>query len=404
MIRKLVFVSSLRNRLNINRNRAVEWALAVLILLSIQPWFVWGFTEWNVRIISILTILLSLTLIKYSSIRQNYFIALFYFLSVMILSFGGMSGYKLPTHVELAMFIFILSFSKHLLTRVLSKFETLLSYLFLGGIFLYIILLFADLPYFYLQPLNHSKLGVYRGYLFLLKNQDNYTYSAFRFMSVFDEPGVIGSLLALLISYKDFKFDNFRDNVFIIAGLLSFSLVFYIVLIINVFYSKYIKWRTILLLSLFFLSLYNFVPGFMKNVLLDRVYSDGGMSIQDNRSTSSFLYKYDQFKSEGEKTVIFGMGPNSIQELSQVIELNVSSYKTIVYQYGYFGLCFFMLFFLISTWKLAPTRRGIYFYLIFLLVGWQRPGVYSYFNILIFFGGLSYISQEYSRKKIIYFR
>lgn len=382
--------------------RATEWAFALMILFSIPPWFVWGFSIWNVRIISILTILLSFKIITNSSIRQNYVIALFYFFAIIIMSFGGLLGYKLPTHVELAMFIFILSFSKPMLIRILDKFETVISYLFLVGIFLYIILIFVDLPSFYLEPLNPTKLGRYEVYLFLLKIQDGYFYSSFRFMSVFDEPGIVGSLLALLISYRDIKYDNFRDFVFLIAGLISFSLVFYIVLIINIFYSKYFKWRTILFLSLFLLGAYNFVPAFMKNVLLDRVYSDGKMTIQDNRSTSAFLFKYEQFKSGDNTAVLFGMGPGSIQELSQQIDLNVSSYKTIVYQYGYFGLCFFMLFFLVSTWKLAPTQRGFYFYMIFLLVLWQRPGAFSYFNILIFFGGLSYISQESTRRGRIF--
>jgi hypothetical protein len=373
--------------------------ISILIFFSFPPWPLWGVKEFNTRIISLFTLFVAFNIITTKSIRTNLPIAIMYLFSMLIISFGGLKGYTLPSHVELAMFVFLLSFSRKFLISALIKFEKLIAIVFILGIATYIASFIIDLPHFSIKPLNKLKDDIYQVYIFELR-LDAYTLlGGRRFMSVFDEPGVVGSMLALLISYKKLKFDNYRDYVLIITGLISFSLAFYVVLIINIFYYKYLNWKFLIIFIGIVLSFYYIQPQFIQETLLDRFVSDGEIGVVDNRSSQLFSLAYDEFIRKGGDQVIFGLGPNSLERLSKTVDLNVSSYKTIVYQWGYLGLAFFVFFFFVCTLQIARTQRGFFYLFIFLLIGWQRPAVFRYFNMLIFLGGLSYISVSEIVKK-----
>lgn len=373
-------------------NNQFAFIISFMIFLSFPPWPVWGLGEWNIRIISLITLVVALNLLTLKKIKQNFLLAVLYLISIFYIRFGGVKGYILPTHLEFTMFILLLALSKGFLIMVLDKFEKLITILFILGIGTYLIGMVINLPSFSISALNASKTGNYEVHIFELQLIDYTIGNSRKFMSVFDEPGVVGTLVALLISYRKLEFNKIKDIVLIVAGLLSFSLSFYIVLLINLLYNRTLNLKFYLIFVIILFSFYYVKPEFVKVALLDRFIVGNNIGIVDNRSTETFNDEYDSFVKKGGAGLFFGLGPNALAKLSKDIELNVSSYKTLIYQFGILGAVLFISFFFYATYKFAPVKRGWFFFIIFLALAWQRPGVFNYFNLLIFLSGLSYIS------------
>jgi hypothetical protein len=374
------------------KNNQLALIISFMIFLSFPPWPVWGLGEWNMRIISLITLIIALNILTIRNIKQNFLLAILYLISILYIRFGGLKGYILPTHVEFTMFILLLALSKGFLIMVLDKFEKLITILFILGIGTYLIGMVINLPSFSIPPLNASKIGNYKVHIFDLELLDYTVGNSRKFMSVFDEPGVVGTLVALIISYRKLEFNKIKDIILIVAGLISFSLAFYIVLLINLLYNRTLNLKFYLIFVIILFSFYYVNPEFVKVALFDRFIVGDNIGIVDNRATETFNDEYDSFVKKGGAGLFFGLGPNALAKLSKDIEINVSSYKTLIYQFGILGAVLFISFFFYATYKFAPVKRGWFFFIIFLALAWQRPGVFTYFNLLIYLSGLSYIS------------
>lgn len=381
----------IKNSMKIRHNHFV-FIVACLVFLSFPPWFVWSLGEWNMRIISLITLIIALKLLSYSKIKQNFLLASLYLISALYMNFGGLNGYTLPNHLEFTVFILLLSLSKNFLLNVLDKFEKIVTVVFILGIITYLVSLITNFPSFSIPPLNPLKNGIYKVHIFDLQLIDYNFGDSKRFMSVFDEPGVVGTLVALLLSYRKIQFNKIKDVVFIAAGLLSFSLAFYVIFLFNLLYNKVLNIKYYFALVVFLFGLYLLNPDFVKITVFDRFIVGNDIGIVDNRVTESFQSEYDHFVKKGGEALLFGLGPSALVNFSNKSVLNASSYETVVYSFGIVGCLIFLSFFFYATYKFAPTRRGWFFFIVFLALAWQRPGIFNYFNILIFLGGLSYIS------------
>lgn len=389
---------------NISENKKkYSLIIAFFIFCSIPPWFVWGLDVWNMRVISLITIYISIKILNKSNLRNNLIIANLFLITVLYTYFGGVKGYMLPTHVQMSIYIFLLSMSKDFLNLILYKFEKILIYVFFLGVIIYLISVIVKLPSFTIPPLNKGKMGNYDVRLFDLEFIDYTIRNSRQFMSVFDEPGVVGTLVAMLISYREIKFNTLKDILLIVSGLITFSLAFYIVLFINLIYNRSLNIKFYLMFLILIGGFYFMKPLYVKEVLFDRFILGNDFGIVDNRTSEEFDIKYNSFVKKGGFPLIFGNGPNAMTDLSKEIELNLSSYKSTVYKHGVFGTILFVFFFFYCTLTIAPIKRGWFFLLIYIMLAWQRPGVFQYFNIMIFLSGLAYISlneKQHRMKKL----
>jgi membrane-associated HD superfamily phosphohydrolase len=130
------------------KNSQFVLIISCLVFLSFPPWFVWSLGEWNMRIISLITLIIALKLLSYSKIKQNILLASLYLISALYMNFGGLNGYTLPNHLEFTVFILLLSLSKNFLLNVLEKFEKIVTVVFILGIITYLIGLIIELPSF----------------------------------------------------------------------------------------------------------------------------------------------------------------------------------------------------------------------------------------------------------------
>lgn len=226
----------------------------------------------------------------------------------------------------------------------------------------------------------------------------------FRFQSIAEEPGGLGTLCSFLLfaTYGSKKY-HFHYIVFWIAGLLSFSLAFYIMAFIHICCISIVNrnYLILLILAIILGCLYYFFKDVFDLLILDRI---GGQSFADidNRTAENFQRAYERAWQDG--TIWFGYGTDT-----SAIETDggTAGAKKMIFQYGVFRTIAIVVAYIYCYLKSMPkmTRKSKLMALSFLLVFWvnfyQRHYILSFAYVLPYFVMpffISYIEKISSHK------
>lgn len=260
---------------------------------------------------------------------------------------------------------------------VLSIIEYLIFFLTGQKYVLFSSLYYFDRPYeqtlFNLMP----SVGVQ-----LLEN------NMYRFQSIAEEPGAVGTLCSFLL-FATYGSERYRFHyiVFWIAGILSFSLAFYILSVFHlisviVFYRKY---SIIVILAIVLTVLLYYFRDAFDLLILDRVF---GKSVEeiDNRTAEYFQRAYDRAWKDG--TIWFGYG---IDTSAIDIDGGSAGLKKMIFQYGVFRTIAIVFAFVYCYFKSMPqmSQRSklmtVSFCICFLINIYQRHYILLFTYVLPFF-------------------
>jgi hypothetical protein len=276
-------------------------------------------------------------------------------------------------------FIVIIGIENEILIKSATIFENFLAVILLSGLTIhFLIILGLDLPYYFFELEHKISVGhFYRGYLLNVELL-NYSYEKnyFRFCGIFDEPGVIGSLVGLILIVRKMTLMNFKNIIFYTAGFASESKIFYILIAYGIIINLNKKLLLLLSFSLvLFIIFFDTIPTEEFKFFL-------------NRESDCFKDIYGVFlKSD---SIYFGLGPNFILTTG----CDISFYKSIFVDYGFIlGSFLIILNFYVYINKsiiCKQSKKQIYnFIFIFLipiiLVFMQRPIPFLLANFLILF-------------------
>ncbi|PIQ13023.1 MAG: hypothetical protein COW70_06890 [Hydrogenophilales bacterium CG18_big_fil_WC_8_21_14_2_50_58_12] len=218
----------------------------------------------------------------------------------------------------------------------------------------------------------------------------------YRMSAWFEEPGNVGTIGALLLAATGFKMD-WKGKVLLVGGVLSFSLAFFVIVIL---YTAIKKPKAFLyLMGVLIFTIWYFQDNeFVSSKLIDRIsISDQGVS-GDNRTVAAFDKEFKEFS----ETPGVWFGHDEEQQTSQ-LEYFSSSWKNIVWDYGIVGLVMLIsIFVLVFLHELreSPGKRFLRmkqllpFLLVFLLNIYQRPYVLTLSYFLIFVGAMIWEISE----------
>lgn len=204
-----------------------------------------------------------------------------------------------------------------------------------------------------------------------------------RFYSIFDEPGVLGTLSALVLFANKYNFKNLANVVLLIGGIFTFSLAFIIITLVG-----YIALNTNnalkLLRSIVVLS---FIGGVTFLLLKDNEtfqlavlnrfsnIDSAGISSRTSDYLNEFFSEYIlSFKS------ILGMGTSFFSE-NKGLFLG-QGYKFFFIEYGIVG--FVILIWMYISMIRPLTKIGLILLFIFLLSFLQRPFMFMPWQIALF--------------------
>ena len=171
------------------------------------------------------------------------------------------------------------------------------------------------------------------------------------------------------------------------AGLISFSLAFYVILLILLPFTLNIKY--IVVTGILGFGVIHFSGDRFNNLIADRLVIENGKLSGDNRTADEFDEYYSIFLANGGKDLIFGKGPRAYLN-DKEDDWDTSSYKTKIINYGIVGIGLMILFYILSTLIINNSYKGWLLSLFFILSAYQRPDLTSFSIIVLYLGGLNY--------------
>lgn len=227
--------------------------------------------------------------------------------------------------------------------------------------------------------------------------ENRYSISRFkRLCGIYDEHGMAGTVAGLLLAGNQFKLKKHKELVIIlVGGILSVSLAFFV--IVGLYYVYVLlknrkKKRLITLISLIlicagvlFLLRNNEV---VNRLVISRLRITYLMS--NKRADSTFIALFSDFLRSD--NILWGYGNNN--PIFNTVD--AASYKVLIYDIGFVGFFIYVLWFL--YWGVRNAGKNIealILLVLFMLSFLQRPWILYLYFMIILFGGIDKIRQEY---------
>ena len=303
---------------------------------------------------SISLLILNIYLYYQSFIVSEVSVGYQYFLTTFMI----ISYWLMPDKVKVVIQdIFIKSFS---ILLVISLIEHIIFLFFSKGIVLGIVLRDDGQQFYHL--------------LLSLVKTDNLIP---RFQFLFDEPGKLGTLCAFLFYLTSDTEYRKQHIVFLIAGIISFSFAFYILMGLSLLFTFKVRFRYVTLIVLLFFCVYYFLQESIDKLIIERIINFEG------RSTPTFDAAFDRMK----KTIYIWWGYG----LSATIPDGYGEGDTVglmreVYQKGVIGVCLIFLQYWYVIFKYnGVNKKSLFFLIIFTISFYQRAHIYDMAYLVSFF-------------------
>lgn len=239
------------------------WFAAGLLFMLTTPMWLWIYNPVISTFFGLAFFIVSFSKIKFR--KTSKWLLLAYFIEVIFLWVAIVDeNTNVNGFLQLFLTFFIVSTifccDKNYWKSVLEKFFVILALLLIPSIIEYILISFfsVKIPYHYICecPANPGReYYIYNFNAYLIMNFD---VGRARYFAYYDEPGIVGNIMMVLLYIQKFDLKKWYNIVFGIAGLLSFSLAFYISVIAYFLVVGGIKTKitfivvAILLVSLFY--------------------------------------------------------------------------------------------------------------------------------------------------------
>lgn len=230
---------------------------------------------------------------------------------------------------------------------------------------------------------------VYENHFFFLTVEG---LEAMRFYSWYDEPGVLGTIAAFVLWANNYNLKDKRIIVILIGSLLTFSIAYYILLVLGWLYNSIGSMKKFIISSIVF-ALIGFVAysllkdniAFEQSVV-NRIidYDEYGLQARTSDDVD-VLWK----RSLNNNDLIWGLGSGTVGI--------ARSYKNFVIEFGFVG--FFIL--IIAYFSLIKKRniKSLFTLFLFVLAFLQRPQMFTAYEFVLFSCIVTLIADEYKQKK-----
>lgn len=410
-----------RNKWVINVQDITCLVTAIMIFLAIDPFFVWssfagGIGLMAYKAIQVVAIGLLAWQLFLKPIPVNKFlcgVAVFAIFLFYCAFTGVVSGTTHPFLIGNVLLYLFYALNVMMDRKLLIKSFDFLTKIFavvLGyTLIIHILLLIGvPIPYTLLQSgeAGRTEIGrqFYHNYFGCLLINQNYRI-LYRFTSVFTEPGVVGTFCAFFLAADDCKLKNNKRNmIFLISGLLSLSVAFYVMLVLiyglkalrNGGYKLFVGLAAIVILYVVFLNIPFSNPS-LQDLQGRLTITEEGLA-GDNRIKEAAEEAYQRFLQSDPKTVLLGYGAPNSRATAEAWQLT-ASYKESVYCLGVLGYGLMIAWFILTPLVCYKTKdkgknRMMYCYMtIFILSQYQRPYMKAWFLVYILLAGCVHAQQ-----------
>lgn len=381
----------LKNYLVRIKKEKVGIVLAFLVFVACWPFFFWQYERAYV-FSCLLIFFVSIFNIDVETKNRRW--TIFYFVLIyFLLGFcRGTSAW--PIYFAYAL---IPCLKIDVLSSTYRSFRFLIIIVFSLSLVNLLLLLFGvSLPSQNIEPLNTLKPYGYIQYPFIIFPMTAEDGAFSRFCSVFDEPGVVGTLAGMILCVEKYSMHKIGNIILLIAGLLSMSLYFFVISFLFVLLQTKTKKIFILCVIGFCVYILTSNIDFFNDYLWNRlVMTDDGKFQGDNRNSTEFLRLFNN--SFNDIRIILGYGSDYVKNYQES-----ASIQLFILRDGILFVLLFLIGYINLAFKYIKPRSRLLFFLIF-LVGtlYQRPGFCNPEFLLLF---SSFIFYDKFRKFSTYIR
>lgn len=396
------------NHSSIGKESIHAFLFSLGLLFSFSPYFLWQMGSYEFLLV-ITFIVFSFSFFRNVNVKS---ICSFYLLFSLVFIFKVAQGASPAGALYFSTSIACLSLlNRSSLFEIFKIFKVLLSTLVIIGLLVWVIqFIMRDFSLFfmgYISPENipnqlKAEAGTsYAIYPFSTRIV-NFTIEGFyRFQSVFDEPGYLGTVCGLTFSASRGKLDSLSDKIIFIGGVFSFSLAFYLLTLAYVILCSVFELRKLLFflclisLSGILIILVDDLRLLFEHLILNRLsLNEDGKIFGYNRSTevlndnfNYYIYKSSLWQK------IFGIQGYENSGSASIKKLPVQS--------GVLGILLYVTILgtAISVFKTYFNRYFFAFISVFILSIIQRPDVINLGYIFLLVVGVTHYKEYLESNK-----
>lgn len=325
---------------------------------------------------------------------------LLYFLVSFLHSYKGDAGLNIVMFVIMICFCFSNNEVRLYAFRFFKVFLVISSFL---GIIAYFSYMFSlGIPYrivpFYDQI---SMSYVDYGFAYLTTS-----FISSRLCGLFNEPGYLGTIVALCLIADNLNFKKIENIILLIAGFLSLSLAFFILIIFALLIKGLRDKKAAIFVVIAIIAVAVSLPVLVKmnegvEHLVERFTFEDGVWLGDNRADNVVDTAFEQMFKQNQN-MLFGYGTGYTANIEKV---GTSSYKGIILDYGLGGVIIIWGLLFISAYAfikpLTFRKKALLLLICFFLSIYQRPYVITINYFLVLFGGILYLEDSLKKQNQI---
>lgn len=255
--------------------------------------------------------------------------------------------------------------------------------------YILVVILGISLPRTTLEPLNALRDEKYVLYPFLVQAPSNAFSFNYRFLGMFDEPGVIGTFCGILLLLDRFDIKKKRNWVFLISGILSMSLTFFLIMALGVLFNshKKVKLIVVLLIPIAIYFLYN--NDVVYYYVFRRFEVNDGKFEGYNRTSLDFDLYFLSFLNS--PNALWGLGAGTSAELDE----GGASFKHMIVDYGLVFFVFYYFSFILDCIIRVKKWYKIIIYIICIsCILYQRPFITNIVYVFLIFSPIVLLELE----------
>jgi hypothetical protein len=358
---------------------------AVMLFLLLQPYFVWNFSS-----LYFATPLIILIII-YSRINLKNTISLILF-SFLYLYIGIMNELNYFGIIYFICIVLLATGCDSYIDLVMKLLIKIFAILLVPSIILYILNMFFGiyLPTNIIDPPLEIRQYNYITQIFLVTENKPSFILLQRFYGYFDEPGVIGTFASVFLIMQKMNLNKWYNKVILVGGILSFSLAFYLSVIVYILIYSSTKNRILTSIVIIFIISNELFYDTMSFYIYDRIQIEDWKLAGDNRvQGENFNIWFQGYAISSES--IFGLGAKA----TDIYNYGGASYKDLIVAYGWILFLLYNAYFIVlAKIKLKYINDTSIFILVLLIIMYQRPFVTNIMYVFILFGVISYLHSN----------
>ena len=236
----------------------------------------------------------------------------------------------------------------------------------------------THLPVFPVEPLNDAKQYYYISHFFFLQDSDA-LFDFARFNSYYEECGVLGSMIAIFLFSHGERMPVLVKAVYILSGLLTFSLFFFIMFAFYLITSlrgskRSLVWMILIVCAIGYFVIINYDSDFVDAFFFNRLEIDNGKWVGNDREDDYFMtFFWNDFVHSSD--LWFGT--------TRVKSEGWSIFRCIV-ENGIIIVAFTVLLYLGYILRNKSNKKKWVYSIVFLAMFYQRPEFWSTFYFIIF--------------------